>query len=144
MNKNILIMDSNGIFNIQFIISLMILLIIFTTLLSISVEEFTAIDETQNRKESRIITDDLSEIINEVYVKGDGYSREYELPSKINTESYVLLVNATGVYINSHYQFTYSKFFPQGILKRKEFYLEPGNLYTFINKNNSVDIIQNN
>lgn len=136
-------MDSKGIFNIEVMVSLMILLIIFAIILSVAMEEFTSIDETQNRKESRIITEDISAIITEVYTRGDGYSKSYKLPSKINKETYVLKINDSGVYVNSHYQLTYSKIMPNA-LQQKQYYLESGNVYEFINNNNSVIIIQNN
>lgn len=136
-------MDSKGIFNIEVMVSLMILLIIFAIILSVAMEEFTSIDETQNRKESRIITEDISAIITEVYTRGEGYSKSYKLPSKINKETYVLKINDSGVYVNSHYQLTYSKIMPNA-LQQKQYYLESGNVYEFINNNNSVIIIQNN
>ncbi len=136
-------MDSKGIFNIEILISLMFLIIIFSLLLSLSITEFTAIDETQNRKESRIITNDISEIINKVYQNENGYSIQYKLPSKINKETYILKINNTGVYINSHYQLTYSNLLPNHILKQNNYYLDAGNVYTFTKNNNTVDITKN-
>ena len=136
-------MDSKGIFNIEILISLMFLIIIFSLLLSLSITEFTAIDETQNRKESRIITNDISEIINKVYQNENGYSIQYKLPSKINKETYILKINNTGVYINSHYQLTYSNLLPNHILKQNNYYLDAGNVYTFTKNNNGVDITKN-
>lgn len=136
-------MNSKGIFNIEMLISLMILLIVFTFILSANIVEFTSIDETQNRKESRIITTDISDIIIKVYQNGNGYSMKYMLPSKINKETYILKINNTGVYVNSHYQITYSEIFPN-LLRQKQYYLEPGNVYEFININDTVEIIQNN
>lgn len=137
-------MDSKGIFNIEMFISLMILLIIFTMIMSFSIEEFSSIDETQNRKESRIIVSDISEIMMDVYIKGEGFSRGYELPSKINKETYVLIINDSGVYVNSHYQMTYSQTFSKNLLKSKKYVLKPGYVYEFININNSIEIIENN
>jgi len=95
-------MDSKGIFNIELFISLMILLIIFAMIISFSIEEFSSFEETQNRKESRVLVSDITEIIMDVYIKGDGFSRRYELPSKINEETYILQINESGVYINSN------------------------------------------
>lgn len=136
-------MNSKGIFNIELLISLLSLLIIFMFILSVNVVEFTSIEETQNRKESRIITTDISDIIIKVYQSGNGYSMKYKLPSKINKETYILKINNSGVYVNSHYQITYSKILPN-IITEKQYYLEPGNVYEFINNNNAVEIIENN
>ncbi len=136
-------MDSKGIFNIEMIISLIILLIIFTYISSITMTEFSSIDETENRKESRIITNDIKEIIIQVHQAGNGYSIKYHLPPKINKETYILIINDTGVFVNSHYQLTYSKILPN-IIKQKQYYLEPGNIYEFTNNNDTVEIIQDN
>ncbi|RAP52586.1 MAG: hypothetical protein BZ138_02805 [Methanosphaera sp. rholeuAM270] len=136
-------MNSKGIINIEILISLMLFIMICLLLSSLAMQEYTSIDETQNRKESRIIVSDISDIINRVYQNGDGYSITYKLPPKINKETYVLKINDTGVYINSHYQLSYSKIFVSNILKQKQYYLAPGNVYEFINNNNSIEIIQN-
>ena len=121
---------------------MIILLILFSMLLSFSIEEFSALDETQNRKESRIIVSDISEIINDVYMKGDSFSRKYYLPEKINTQTYVIQINDTGVFVNSHYQITYSQILPKNILKSKKYVLIPGYVYEFKNNNNSIEIIK--
>lgn len=135
-------MDSKGIFSIELFISLAVLLIIFSAIISISTEGFLSIEETQNRKEARIIVSDVSEIIMDVYVKGNGFSRKYELPDKINNETYILQINGSGVYVNSHYQITYSRILPHTIPKSKKYTLKPGYVYEFLNNNNSIEVIQ--
>ncbi|WP_143741300.1 hypothetical protein [Methanosphaera sp. WGK6] len=112
--------------------------------ISISIEELTIIEETQNRKDARIVSNDLSGILNEVNIQNEGYSRSYTLPSKINQETYIVKINHSGVYINSHYQITYSKIIPSNKLASKNFILIPGNTYKIINNNESIDIIQLN
>ena len=133
-------MDSKGIFNIELYISLMILLIIITMVLSIGIQEFSSIEETQNRKEARIITTDITRIINNVYIKGDNYSYKYKLPEKINNETYILQINDTGVYINSHYQMTYSKPIHNIIFRPEKMTLKGGDVYEFVNNNNTIEI----
>ena len=85
---------------------------------------------------------DISEIINDVYMKGDSFSRKYYLPEKINTQTYVIQINDTGVFVNSHYQITYSQILPKNILKSKKYVLIPGYVYEFKNNNNSIEIIK--
>lgn len=63
-------MDSKGVFNIELFISLILLLIIFSMIMSFSIEEFSSIEETQNRKESRIIVTELTDLMMDVYIKG--------------------------------------------------------------------------
>lgn len=135
-------MESKGIINLEFLIIFLLLLLLFSIIISISIQEITSIEETQNRESSRIITSDISKTINEVYCGGEGYSKTYTLPSMINKETYVLMINNTGVYINSHYQITYSDFIPNSNLNIKNIYLEPGNTYVFSNINNSIQVNQ--
>lgn len=137
-------MDSKGIFNIELLISLIIMLIIFLMLINITTQEYSSIEETQNRKEARIITSDISEIINDVYIKGDNYSRKYKLPEKINQETYILQINNSGVYLNSHYQITFSKFYPKIKLRPEKIVLQAGNVYGFNNNNNTIEIFHYN
>jgi hypothetical protein len=111
-------------------------------IISLSIEEFSSLEETQNRKESRIITSDIAKIVNEVYVGDEGYYRNYYLPSKINRESYVLQINGSGVFVNSHMQLTFSKINLKSVLRYEKYNLEPGYVYQFINNNKTIDIIK--
>ncbi|WP_455646003.1 hypothetical protein [Methanosphaera sp.] len=113
-------------------------------IVSLVMDELNTIEETQNRKEARIIANDLSEIINEVNIQNEGYSCSYVLPDKINQETYIVKINQSGVYVNSHYQLTYSKIIPSNKLNNQNFILIPGNTYEFSNKNENIDIIQLN
>lgn len=135
-------MNSKGIFNIEMLISLMLLLIIMAMLISIAVEEFSSIEETQNRKEARIITMDIVKIINKVYINGENYSEKYKLPEKINNETYIIQINKSGVYLNSHYQMTHGRPVHNVMYNPEKITLERGNVYEFINNNNSITIIQ--
>lgn len=136
-------MNSKGTFNIEMFISLMVLIMIFSTIVSFSVEEFSSVEETQNRRMARTIVSDISRIIVDVYVKGDGFSRRYDMPPKINNETYVLQINSSGVYINSHYQIASSKI-PSGVLpKSKRYTLKAGHVYEFLNKNNTIEVMEN-
>lgn len=135
-------MDSKGFFNIELLISLLLFLIISSMLIALTTQEYKSIEETQNRKEARLITSDISEIINDVYIKGDSYSRRYILPEKINQETYILQINNSGVYLNSHYQISYSKFFSKIKIKPEKVFLQPGNIYEFKNNNNTIEIYQ--
>ena len=141
-------MDIKGTINLEFLIMIMFLLIIFSMVISISENEFNAIQETQNRKEAKMITMDISHIINEINTNSKGYSRNYLLPETINKETYIVQINSTGVYVNSHYQLTYIKFMCKNVYygntNQKNIFLEPGNAYQFINKGNRIEIYQIN
>ena len=133
-------MNSKGIFNIELYVSLMMLLIIITMILSIGMQEFSSLEETQTRKEARTVTTDITRIINTVYLNGDNCSYTYRLPEKINNETYILQINATGVYLNSHYQMTYSKPIYNIEYQREKIILKGGDVYEFINNNNTIEI----
>ena len=141
-------MNKKGTINLEFMILILCLLTLFLILISISYNEFNAIQETQNRKEARMITSTISHIINNVNVHSEGFSQSYKLPDMINKETYVVQINSTGVYVNSHYQLTYNKFIPTNVYYKdtnnKNMYLKPGNEYQFINKGNRIEIYQIN
>ena len=141
-------MNKKGTINLEFLILIMCLLILFSMLISISENEFNAIQETQNRKEAKMITNDISHIINNVNLHSEGFSQTYQLPETINKETYVVQINSTGVYVNSHYQLTYNKFIPTNVYYKntnnKNMYLKPGHEYKFINKDNRIEIHQTN
>lgn len=138
------IMDSRGIFDIDLFISLMLLIMIFSAMLSFSTQEHSAMEENQNRRIARVVVMDVSTIIMDVYAGGDGFSRKYELPNKINKQTYVLWINSSGVYLNSHNQVTYAQL-PSGIISQsKKYTLKPGHVYEFSNINESIYITQHN
>ena len=141
-------MNIKGAINLEFLITIMFLLIIFSMIISVSENEFNTIQETQNRKEAKMITMDISHIINEVNTNSKGYSLNYNLPGMINKETYIVEINSTGVYVNSHYQLTFNKFIPNNVYygntNQKKIYLEPGNQYQFINNGDRIEIYQIN
>lgn len=135
-------METKGTINLEFLIVFFILLIICSMIFSISLQELSTINQTQNRKEARMVSNDISQIINQVYIHEDGYTTEYTLPSKINQESYIVQINKTGVYVNSHYQLTRNDFIPKNNIKSKNYILQPGNTYVFKNNNKEIFIYQ--
>ena len=142
--KIVLIMDSKGIFNVDLFISLTALLIIFSMILSVSTVEYSSIEETQNRRQARILVMDISDIMDEVYINGNGFSKKIELPEKINNETYILQINETGIYLNSHNQITHATTLNNIFPHAKNQFLKPGHVYEFSNINNTLIIIQNN
>ncbi|MDD6285720.1 hypothetical protein OTK55_03255 [Methanosphaera sp. Vir-13MRS] len=135
-------MEEKGTIILEYIIVFFILIVLCSLLISITFTEFQMADETQNRKEARIISNQISEIINNVNINQNGYSTTYTLPDKINKESYIVKINKTGVYINSHYQLTRSNIIPKNALKNTNYILTPGNTYEFKNINQTIVITQ--
>lgn len=95
---------------------------IFLTVLSITNEELDSSKSDTKRKQARTISDDIASVVNQVYIQGSGYSKTYTLPSKINQETYIVQINKTGVYINSHYQITKSHYIPKKNIIQKLYF----------------------
>ena len=134
-------MNERGQITIEFMVVFILLLGIFLTVLSITNEELDSINQTQKRKQARMVSDDIASVINQVYIQGSGYSKTYTLPSKINQETYVVQINKTGVYINSHYQMTKSHYIPKKNIIQKDYILLPNNTYVFKNNNNIIEVV---
>lgn len=139
-------MNNKGTISLELIITFMAFIIITSMIITYTYDEFELIDQTQNRKEARLITVHISQLIDNVYINGDGYSQVYKLPEKINDESYILFINESGVYLNSHYQITMDTYTNHAISfdNGKKIILTPGNTYQFINQDNKIIIYQYN
>jgi hypothetical protein len=122
----------------------MIFIIIISSVISLVNNEFDTLDETHTRRQAKEQTMKVSHIINNVYLMGNGYNEKYHLPQHINNESYVLEINSSGVYVNSHYQLTKDDIIARDIYynnkKSKNIFLTPDNTYTFTNKNGQIHI----
>ena len=121
-------MEEKGTIILEYIIVFFILIVLCSLLISITFTEFQS--------------NQISEIINNVNINQNGYSTTYTLPDKINKESYIVKINKTGVYINSHYQLTRSNIIPKNALKNTNYILTSGNTYAFKNINQTIVITQ--
>ena len=132
-------METKGTLNIEILITLMTLMLIFSMIISITSQTITINDATQNRKESRIIADEIANIIIKCYKTGDGYSKNYTLPETIHQETYIVKINQSGVHINSHYQIA-TKYQNFNTMIQGQIYLSPGKTYEFKNNNDTITI----
>ncbi len=137
-------MDSHGAISIEYIIVFLTLLLVLTAIISITIQEASNIEETQNRNEARMVSSHISWIINSVLNSPDGYSDTYTLPAMINKETYIVQINSTGVYVNSHYQLTNNDILAKNNLKSRNYILTPSNTYEFSNNNGTIEINQVN
>ncbi|MBO7719653.1 MAG: hypothetical protein J6S29_05850 [Methanosphaera sp.] len=122
----------------------MIFIIIISSVISNVGTEFDSIGQTHTRREAKEVTMQVSHIINEVYFMQNSYTQNYRLPEYINNESYILQINSSGVYVNSHYQITKDEYIPKNITfngkKSKNIFLTPGDTYAFTNNNGVICI----
>jgi len=139
-------MNTKGTINLEYLITIMVLIMISLTIVALSQQEFESLDQTQNRKDARLVSLELTRTINNVYAQGNAFSQKYTLPDKINNETYIVKINTTGVYINSHYQITYNNYMASQVVDQntnsQTIYLTPGNTYQFTNINNKIEVHQ--
>lgn len=139
-------MNTNGMINLEVLLYFMIIIIIFSTLLALCTNELKVVKQTENRKEARLISLEITGLINNVYLQNDGFCISYTLPEKINEESYVIEINDSKVYVNSHYQLCVDESNVKNITyngkNRKNIILLSGNTYFFEKNNNTVNIYQ--
>ncbi|WP_308573782.1 hypothetical protein [uncultured Methanosphaera sp.] len=132
--------NQKGFINIELIITLILILIFLTTIINLNYQQYEIIDETQNRKQARLLVDDITQIISTQNTRPEGYITTYTMPDKINNETYILIINETHISINSHYQIASSKLQKTNI-KPKKHILTPGNTYQFKTKNKTIYIL---
>ncbi|MCD7781148.1 MAG: hypothetical protein LUG89_00385, partial [Methanosphaera sp.] len=135
-------MNTRGIINLEFITTILVLLIIITLTISLATIQLENMEQTQNRADARILLDSLANVIDNTYTSGDGYVTTYTMPSTINTESYIVKINSTAIYVNSHYQIASNDYLSKNSLGSKNYILLPSYVYEFKNINNTVYINQ--
>lgn len=137
-------MNNNGNLSLELLLTFMIFIIIISSVISNVGTEFDSIGQTHTRREAKEVTMQVSHIINEVYFMQNSYTQNYRLPEYINNESYILQINSSGVYVNSHYQITKDEYIPKNITfngkKSKNIFLTPGDTYAFTNNNGVICI----
>ncbi len=136
-------MNQEGTFNIEIVMILFVILIICSTMISLPIEEFGTGKNTQIRMQARDIASNVAQIVNTVYINGNGYSKRYTTPSEIGNQQYIVEINNKGVFVNSHNQVTYHQFIPKKIFNDKnieKIVLTPDNTYQFTNKNETIEI----
>ena len=62
-------MNERGQITIEFMVVFILLLGIFLTVLSITNEELDSINQTQKRKQARMVSDDIASVIKQVYIQ---------------------------------------------------------------------------
>lgn len=137
-------MDNKGNLSLEILLTFMLFVIIISSVFSMVTKEFDTLEETHTRRQAKVLTMQVSNTINTVSLMGGDYSQQYHTPKQINNESYILEINSSGVYINSHYQMTKDDILAKDIFfnnkRSKNIILIPDHTYTFTNKNGDVYI----
>ncbi|MCK9152477.1 hypothetical protein [Methanobacterium alcaliphilum] len=92
-------MDEDGVFSVDFLLSVMIIMFIFTGLINIISERAILAEETQKLSQSRIQIEKISNALNKVYCGGYGQKINIKLPEKIGNSTYLVKIKYSAVYV---------------------------------------------
>jgi hypothetical protein len=105
-------MDNKGIFSIDFLISLMFILIISIAFLSLVENNVKTPSNIDSSVENRLLLDLVANSINQVSSTGSGFSKIIKTPPNISSKSYLITVYNKNVTIESNNNKGVSSIFP--------------------------------
>lgn len=130
-------MDSSGALSVDFILSILMVILISIGLISTISDRMDQAQETEKLSQARILTEKIASTINNVQ-NHKGKEIIYKMPESVgNTSNYKVSVNSTGVYIEIENMKGKSETYPVRIvneLKNKaEITMVPGKSYLIKN-----------
>lgn len=140
--------DQLGSLNIDFVISMFLLLVIMGSVLSIADGRFDTVQKAEEAQEARSISEKVALTIEEVYSGGDGHEIKIEMPSDIKGSFYQVKVNQSGVWVQMGglrgYSYSFFKKISNYDMNQAEVTMLPNRNYTIRNvkegKSNKVII----
>lgn len=129
-------MDSSGALSVDFILSILMVILISIGLISTISDRMDQVQETEKLSQARILTEKLASTINNVQTH-KGKEIIYKMPESVgNTSNYKVSVNSTGVYIEIDNMKGKSETYPVRIvngLNKAEITMVPGKSYLIKN-----------
>lgn len=122
-------MDNNGIFSIDYLFSLFMLIIIAIAFLSYSENYIDTFENIKLNIEGRIILDKVANSINQINSNGQGYSKIIKLPLNISGKPYVLRIRSNEIIIDCDNKKGKSIIFPINLIDKDNHHLDQINLY---------------
>lgn len=140
--------DQKATLNIDFVISMFLLLVIMGSVLSIAVERFEVVQKADEAVQTRSISEKVALTIEEVYSGGEGHEIKIEMPPDIKGSYYEVKVNQSGVLVQvggySGYSYSFFKKIFNYEMNQPEVTMQPNRNYTLRNvkeaKSNKVII----
>ena len=140
--------DQLATLNIDFVISMLFLLVIIGSVFSIAEGRFETVNKADEAAQARSISEKVASTIEEVYAGGEGHEIKIEMPPDIKGSNYDVSVNQSGVLIQvggwSGYSYSFFKKISNYDLNQEEVTLRPNKNYTVRNvkdgKSNKVII----
>nr|WP_319372568.1 hypothetical protein [uncultured Methanobacterium sp.] len=140
--------DKKATLNIDFVISMFLLLVIMGSVLSIAVERFEVVQKADEAVQTRSISEKVASTIEEVYSGGEGHEIKIEMPPDIKGSYYEVKVNQSGVLVQvggyNGYSYSFFKKISNYEMNQLEVTMQPNRNYTLRNvkeaKSNKVII----
>jgi len=140
--------DHSGTLNIDFVISMFLLLVIMASVLSIAEGRLDMVQKADEAAQARSISETVASTIEEVYSGGEGHEIKIQMPPDIKGSYYHVKVNQSGVMVQvggwSGYSYSFSKKISDYGMNQAEVTMQPKKNYTIRNvkegKSNTVII----
>ncbi|HHT18894.1 MAG: hypothetical protein QM396_07040 [Euryarchaeota archaeon] len=85
--------------NLDFLVSMLFLLIITSSIISIAEGRLMTTEKTEQLAEARLISEKVAHIIEVVYSNGEGHEIRIKMPSSVKGSNYLVKVNQSGVLV---------------------------------------------
>ncbi|MDL2270516.1 hypothetical protein LJC03_01755 [Methanobrevibacter sp. OttesenSCG-928-I08] len=131
-------MDNKGIFSLDFLLTIMFILIISITIVSLGENNLKIASNMEFSVENRLLIDSVSNSINQVSSQGSGFSKIIKLPPNIQQKSYLITVYKNNITIESDNKKGTSSIFPIQLVDNNDLNIYEKKLY-----NGETYIIQN-
>lgn len=129
--------DQCASFNVDFVISMLLLLVILGSLASITEERLITVQQGEEAVEARLLSEKIAQAMEETYCGGEGHEVVVNMPSKLRGSDYLVQVNQSGVLVKvggrCGYSFSYFKTVSNFDQSQHEVILLPGRSYTIRN-----------
>jgi hypothetical protein len=131
-------LDDNGWVSVDLFVASIIVIIAVTSLTAIAGDRMLTTNSIQEISEAKILAENIATTIDSVYSNGEGYETLYKMPSNISGNPYIIVVNASGLFISFNHKMGYAHTTPMDIsygsaYGRTQFILKPDKKYKIVN-----------
>ena len=134
---NYIITDVSASLNLDFIISMLFLLMITSSILSIAEGRFITAEKTEESAEARWLSEKVAHNIEVSFSGGEGHEVRMEMPSSLKGSDYLVKVNQSGVLVTvggrCGYSFSYLKKISSYNTNQSEVFMFPKRSYVIRN-----------
>ena len=132
-----IIKDQLASLNLDFLVSMLFLLIITSSIISIAEGRLTTVEKTEQSVDTRLISEKVAHAIEVVYSSGEGHEIKIKMPSRLKGSDYLVKVNQSGVLVmvggRRGYSFSYMKKISSYNTHQTQVFMSPGKSYIIRN-----------